>query len=416
MGMKSMTLKKIPIILCLAAILVFPATAGFGEDLSSEESRFIDLVNDARATYCTSAFTASTALEYKDGAYDAAVRKNIRTRIYFLNYIDADTGVTILFDNLLDAEIAAAYSSEKILLSDAVSYIDPDFTSGVDAETGMNYYQIDTTLMSDISALEMGFVTLVNQARNDPLNVMNTAGLNDRLSEFMYNRLSESTGGMPVLFLNSALVDSAQLHAGDMLDSGYISTVSLDGATALDRSIARGYDPVTVTAEAGLSYACTCASWEDGIYNIFKSFFKTQLGAAAADDLTLLSDTVSDIGTGAADGYSDDLGNICGDYVLVLETDMGESASAPAAYGGGGIVYTDLNGDGIYQPGEGIEDADIVVTNSFGSTLDIVSTDTTGAWFFKTGSPPLFSGFEFALRDGQELGDDVQFTVFEPRE
>jgi hypothetical protein len=172
--------------------------------------------------------------------------------------------------------------------------------------------------------------------------------------------------GLPPLTFNRNLYAAASAHSQDMLENGYYSHFSLDGRTFEDRIRESGYDPLTTGESLGLFRLCGNATPEKGVDFLFERIFTDELKPDSAADRNILDDRgLKEVGISFIAGTSIQLGGICGDQVSLLVADFGSSAAMldPALVG---VVYSDLDQDGLYSQGEGIPGVAISINGPSG--------------------------------------------------
>jgi hypothetical protein len=257
-----------------------------------------------------------------------------------------------------------------------------------------------------VSVLELELLELINQAREKPLDVAESMGLNrDELLDRLPEMADVLLQGLAPLTLNENLYGAAETHGVDMIENGYVSTTSLDGREVEDRVWEQGYDPI----EAGESMRVLVTMDEmdplKAARICFEKLFQRELDPSS-QDRNILNPVFEEVGVsfqtavpaGEADGEQDRLYPEYHTAMLVCDFGLSmEDLGLPYLKG---RVYTDGDGNGLYGLGEGMD----------GIGLNIQGPDTD----FEVHTNPA-GGFSEVLETGMEYGitplDDVLGTT-----
>jgi len=316
-----------------------------------------------------------------------AKRTGVLTGIVgFLNYLDPDEAVRILFRTMLTRDLKGE-DAKGILLDPAFREVGVCFDGAMVSYGGrvLNAYFVVFTAAEEekagLEALQLG--QLVNQARVRPDDTARAMGLPARLPE-----AEESVEAMPPLRWNRCLLAAVQGHAADMLDRGFCDTVNPDGKTAADRAVDTGFEGEIAGEWVGSAGLCGCDELGDRVARLFRRAFHSEwLGPAG--DRKVLNPAGSVFAVAFVSGYSETLGGICGPDVGIWAADFGrlEKGEEETEETTGvekthhvlsGVLYEDHDGDGLYGLGEGLESIDVTVTGLSG-TLTAV-TDAAGGF------------------------------------
>ncbi len=233
--------------------------------------------------------------------------------------------------------------------------------------------------------LSSAILARINEARQDPWAEAERLGLD-------IDALRESVGpsvaalwdqGLKPLAWNTHLAESAQSHIQDMLEHLYYSHISQDGRNPLDRIKGAGTIPLFFAESMGAVAFENVISSEEAAGLILDGLL-TDAFNNGKEGAPLLDHVLTNIGFGFFGGRLtfDQLDlNV---FVFVADLmvpdprhDHGENAvgggqfvpSGQGNHSNGeiwGRVYQDLNGNGQYDPGEGLGRQPIVLEGPFG--------------------------------------------------
>ena len=225
------------------------------------------------------------------------------------------------------------------------------------------------------------------------------------------------TEGLPPLTFNADLYEAARAHAEDMLENGYYVHDSPDGRTYEERIRETGYDPVAVGEAMGLQCMGSDATMEEPetldrlVFLMFNKIFVSEL-QPDAEERTILDPALKEVGVSSIAGTSSELGGICGDNLFLMVADFGASYAeqTPCIEG---VVYSDLDLDTLYTPGEGIDQVAV-------SVEDLNGDDTSRRFNLYTneaggfGLPVVPGQYRISVKaDGYETVEDVDIEVGE---
>ena len=337
----------------------------------------------------------------------------------FSNFIEPAEAVTLIFENMFKDELDPERTERRNILASDLEEVGIGFGSGTFEIDGSTYNAYMTTCDFGLSVrkLELEFFNLINQARYMPLEVAASFGLDPWQIFKDFSELRDILiAGLPPLTFNQNLYAAASAHSQDMLENGYYSHFSLDGQTFEERIRASSYDPLTTGESMGLFPLCGGDSTpEKGVDLLFERIFTDELKSDSIADRNILDDRgLKEVGISFITGTSSQLGGICGDQVSLLVADFG-SSSAPLDPALVGVVYSDLDQDGLYSQGEGISGVAMSIDGPSGAFNNIYTNKTGG--FSVALMPGLYQ--ITALVDEQEmikhieLGEENQAVMFQ---
>jgi uncharacterized protein YkwD len=322
----------------------------------------------------------------------------------FFNFIDPAEAVFRVFSTLYKGELKPERSRARNILNPEFEDVGIGFGAGKLTLQGVPYnvYLVTCDFGTRVvSVLELELVELINQARERPLDVAESLGLNrDEILDGLPELADILLYGLPPLTLNENLYGAAEDHALDMMENGYVSTTSLDGREVGDRVWEQGYDPL----EAGESLRILVTVNEMDPREAARICLEKLLGRELAPGFmgrNILNPAFKEVGIrfetavpAEADGEQDRLYPEY--YTAMLVCDFGVSLEDQGMPYLKGRVYTDWDGNGLYSLGEGMD----------GIGLNIRGADTD----FEVYTNPA-GGFSQLLEAGVEYGitplDDI---------
>ena len=319
-----------------------------------------------------------------ESGYDAAATGESLGMLGFTNFIDPDEAVDLIFENMFRDELNPARTEDRNILDPDLGEVGVALGSAAFRVGGslFNVYVVTcdfgASVPQDISEelMELQLLQLINQARTNPLHVAASLGLDpDQVLADLPELYDVLTQGLPPLGCNEKLAMAARSHIQDMLDNNFYSHDSLDGRTYEDRMREGGYDPVVAGETLGMLAFLTYTDTAEAVEVIFQNMFMAELYPARTEQRNILDPGLKEIGIGFGTGALD-LGDAV-EYVYLVTCDFGASAEQERSYLTG-VVYRDLNQDGLYTPGEGVSARSVIV---FGGGLHL---RTNGAGGFNT--------------------------------
>ena len=285
----------------------------------------------------------------------------------FFNFIQPAKAVELIFENMFRDELDPARTERRNILASDLEEAGIALGTGTLVLSGSacNVYLATCDFGSSVRKLELEFFNLINQARENPLAVAESLGMDpDQIMQDFPELRDILIYGLPPLTFNQNLYAAAGAHSQDMLENGYYSHDSLDGRTYEDRIRESGYDPLYAGESMGLQ--CLGDDFidetDDDIDRLislmfrlmFRKIFTFELNPDAGER-NILDPLIREVGISVITGTSSELGGICGDNLLLMVADFGLSSNEDQAPGIVGVVYSDLDQDMLYSTGEGID-------------------------------------------------------------
>ncbi len=272
----------------------------------------------------------------RESGYPAVVSGESLGMILFANFINPEHAVRLIFEYMFQDELDPSRTEKRNILDPCLKDAGISVQSGVLDIGGArwNVYLATCDFGSVMSCPEIGLFELINQARENPLEMAASLGMAPEqvLADFpeWHDLLTQ---GLPPLNFNTTLAEAARAHAADMLANSYYSHDSLDGRTYEERIRDAGYDPL----DTGESLKLKCLDHDDLLANndnqsqkliqqIFENIFTRELRPNDTEEKNILNVSLKEVGIGIAYGISPELGGICGDCVILMVMDFGLSS------------------------------------------------------------------------------------------
>lgn len=286
----------------------------------------------------------------------------------FSNYISVDAAEKIFIDNLLKKEIKSG--DFQYILSDSYARAGVSVLPG-NSQSNKNAWFFTLCVDTQVLMPEAILMTLINQLRADPWNVIEINIINNHFSpNIELNTARALVGKRPPVFSDRALLETARIDvetkAKDEISTDYIDIP--------------GYDGVVVEKNSG-SILLDNDTQDEAVSCIFEKLLKSALDNFHYNPGLLNYDT-TDIGLAVISTESEDdsVSMVFSVNTGILETTTKEQSSSENSenriYG---ILYIDKNKDGLYSPGEEVCDRDISVwEQNAENEVMITTTDHAG--------------------------------------
>ena len=160
-----------------------------------------------------------------------------------------------------------------------------------------------------------------------------------------------------------------------MIDHRYLDHDSLNGKSFEERIRENGYDSLALGESLGITPVEKQAALEDAVQKVFEGLFLAELDKFYPTRRNILNPDFSEVGIGLGelnpgpDEYFD--------HSFVVTCDFG-SPSTPTGLYLMGLIYTDIDGNGLYKPGEGIPGMDIYI--DYPNVDFEITSDRTGGF------------------------------------
>lgn len=156
---------------------------------------------------------------------------------------------------------------------------------------------------SELSSHESAFLALINEARENPLAVAISMGMNpDRILKDFPELEDILTQGLSPLTFNMNLYEAARAHTEDMLEMGYYSHDSLDGRTYEERIAAAGYISVATGESLGLLGFSNFIDPDESVSAVFEKMFRDELDPSNTNQRNILNSELAHVGVAIGTG------------------------------------------------------------------------------------------------------------------
>jgi uncharacterized protein YkwD len=205
----------------------------------------------------------------------------------FYNFIQPADAVELIFENMFRDELDPARTERRNILDSDLEKAGIGFGAGTFKIDGSIYNVYLTTCdfaTSVFSVIELELFDLINQAREDPLAMASSLGMDpDQILENLPELTEILTEGIPPLSFNENLYAAATAHVWDMLENCYFSYVSLDGRTVDDRIMETGYIPLVTGEIMRLLATKSFVEPAEGARTHFEKIFMRELSPDCTD-------------------------------------------------------------------------------------------------------------------------------------
>lgn len=305
----------------------------------------------------------------------------------FFNFIPPRDAVDRIFENMFREELTPD-SAQRNILSPEMEEAGIGFDGGVLTLSGVRhnvYLFVCDFGKSRVAEVEQAFLSLVNQARANPLAAAIRLGLDpEQVLADLPDVADSLQTGMPLLRMDESLHFAARAHAADMLENDYYMGVSPDGLGPFDRAAAAGYDPVAVLETKRLVVLTDSIENPFNVARInFERMLKREFSPGYGERV-LLNPDLHDAGVAIATlspEYWQSIGieSVYDPYhVQMVVMDAGASRGEAKGPNLAGRVVVDWNQDGGYDCGEWVPGVAVSVIG--GAEEEYVLTDRTGAF------------------------------------
>jgi len=296
----------------------------------------------------------------------------------FINFVKPADAVNKIFSRMFLDELSPDRVRPRNILDPDLQDVGIGFGAGTLTIEGVSYNAYLVTCdfaTSAPSVLEMELLALINQARENPLGMAQILGLDPQKTLDDLPELRDILmQGLPPLVYNSKLYRSASYHFQDMIKNDYFSEQSLDGTTPAERIARTGYEAEAAGEVIESLLSSDDCDEEEVAFQIFAAKFKDELDPESETEPDILNATFREGGVRFDLFELSQEGDGPGTYGFMV-VDLAKSA-LPARPSLMGVVYSDVNQDGLYGPGEGI--ANVFVTVQGGDGPYTVMTNAVG--------------------------------------
>ena len=307
--------------------------------------------------------------------------------IAFNNFLNSQKAVLQIFKNIYRNELDSAFEGQRNILDPNVTDVGVSFQGGVFTfgRFTVNSYFVTCDFARPVEIYELQMVNLINQLRANPLPVLSEFEIDATVEDFPEFTAFLTEGLLPPLAYDLSLYSTADKLVVDMFENNHFTGRTADGRTLEERLADTGYLPAW--AQESRIRLLTC----DGpvppletVPGMYEYLIKMAFHADPTKrDAAMLTPEAEDIGVRVMAGQSSELGGICGDDLHIMVADFGTRLKGNDSDDSGkahetddsvygqliGLIYEDINANGLYDAGEGADDR--IVTLDRGPGTDI---------------------------------------------
>jgi uncharacterized protein YkwD len=184
-------------------------------------------------------------------------------------------------------------------------------------------FSVSSSQSQDVpSQYEQDLLQLINQARENPLAVATSLGMDaDQILRDLPDLKDILIYGLPPLSFNESLYAAASTHTRDMLENGYYSHTSLDGRTFEERIRASDYVPIATGESESLGMLAFFNFIQPtlAVALIFENMFRDELNPARTERRNILAGDLEEAGIGFGSGSFKIYGSIYNVYLTTCD-------------------------------------------------------------------------------------------------
>ncbi|MFV3128314.1 CAP domain-containing protein [Niveispirillum sp. KHB5.9] len=262
--------------------------------------------------------------------------------------------------------------------------------------------------MAEFDAYELYMLTLVNRARVDPAAAAAAFGID--LNQGLNPGTISATPKQP-LAPNDILAAAAEGHSNWMLATDTFSHTGNGGSDPGQRMDAAGYDFIRpYTWGENIAWSGTTGTIRTSQLAGYIEQQHRGLFLSPGHRVNILGDSYREI------GISQQIGEFSGYNASMITQNFAATGQARFATG---VVFNDLNGDGFYNPGEGVGGVSITVNgNAAGQTTaagGYAIPMTNGTWTMGFSGAGLNGAYyQTVTMSGLNVGLDARSAQFAP--
>ena len=278
--------------------------------------------------------------------------------VSFPNFMDMEIALQVVVDNLFEQELDPEFEGQKYILSSDFDLAGASLIGGVtwDQTGRKNSYFITICFGSSLLKSEVQVLNMINQVRTEPQKINNYILFNlNSLIQENFDVIHAFIGTYKPLFLDKTLQKCAK-------------AVLEENANCLDQALYYGYTGVEVDKSSTIEIFPKTDSNSFAIW-IFSSLILDELKAYPEKKVVFNHD-FNDAGVAVfyVNGATYDFAKL----TITAGNTIKEDSSYSKIYG---LIYNDIDGNGVYAPGEGAADQTVIVYDKL--TLEKVETSIT---------------------------------------
>ena len=290
--------------------------------------------------------------------------------VSFVNFMDPEAGIEVVIDNQFTKELDPLYEGERYILSREYNYAGASF-SGVNtllnAQPGYAY-SVSACFGSSQLRSEVQVVNMINQMRAKTIT----------FNEYLAAATAFLPGNYQPLFFNDSLQSTARLGVTSEIDFPWSAELfGFTGSGVIESSVIENFP------KSGLDMH---ALW------IFYSLILNEVKSYPVEN-TIFNPLYNETGAAVYSVNSED-----NDFIkLTLATGIIEKQDSDVSkiYG---VLFTDIDGNGAYTPGEGAAERSVAVYD-MATLLKIAAVTTNNAGQFSISLP---NNANYSIQTGSE--------------
>ncbi|MBP7338211.1 CAP domain-containing protein [Niveispirillum sp.] len=262
--------------------------------------------------------------------------------------------------------------------------------------------------MAEFDAYELYMLTLINRARADPVAAAAAFGID--LNQGLNPGTISAKAKQP-LAPNNLLAAAAEGHSDWMLATDTFSHTGVNGSSPGDRMAAAGYRFTgAYTWGENVSWRGSTGPIRQAQLTAYIEQQHRGLFLSPGHRVNILGDAYREI------GISQQLGEFSGYNASMITQNFAATGQARYATG---VVFNDLNGDGYYNPGEGVGGVSITVNGSVVGQTSAAGgyaiAMTNGTWTLGFSGAGLNGAYyQTVTMSGLNVGVDARAASFAP--
>jgi uncharacterized protein YkwD len=324
-------------------------------------------------------------------------------KLTFVNFIKPEKAAQLIFQKMFLDELDPAYTGQRNILQPEFEDVGIDVGTG-DVSTGdsvYHYYVVTCDFGAKFDSekrMALQLVELINQARAFPLVVADGLGVDsDSMLRDLPDLDSYFFTGMPPLAVSDELTDAARSATMDLITDGNADWTSLDERDLKNKLAAFGYEACYTALSAFTWVSDTAQNPDAAVSELFKRIYGADIDPSKKAPRVVLNQDLEDIGIWLDMRQETLYGKPQFVYTgVVLSATRTEWNTAKIV----GTVYQDLNGDGLYSPGEELAGETLTFTGG-----ENFVTDEAG--FFQVAASPGVYQLSLIGKDGQLIKKEV---------
>lgn len=330
--------------------------------------------------------------------------------VTFENFIDPVSAADYIFENMFRDELDPNREGQRRILNPDACEFAVCLTSGglqIGQEKSNVYLATGVFACPEgISDLESELFVLINQAREYPLWVAQSMGMDTEalVLEIPENYDAAFTDGLDPLAWNDSLAEAADIYAQKYAETGYVASGFEENRDMVVRIQDTGYN-AQKTGKSIVTGYISSSRYRELIYDLFAQVFIGGFDPLYADKRNFLDPEMTEIGIATSTTTLETEGEIRD--VLIACIVFGKPADdRPAVLG---IVFEDKDGDWLYDAGEGVSGLTVTIAGrhtafGFEESMDFT---TGGAGQFQSTEYKGLQEIAVIFREGEIAADQV---------